>query len=465
MAMMLLVCPVAAMSVDVLALYRNEIPPSYLKTDEGRAFVRSNIDALLSPRPDQVYYFITALERFSSLNDTADFRDNLRFCVSVRKASVYERGLWAASQRASISRLGLEPTQEIRGIEFFSPFARDSVLSAPVPVCPFPIDTNRLAFFSVLFMSHDPALHYNPDVNYDSIARGRYERMADGVLRAAENRCMDDCDPSAMRNLVEYWYVFSPSPPDGAVAPEAYTIIASLLRNQYSYGSAFNALSVACGFGINSTPTITYNVDHSPLYDPGPWKVESRQRQAFVDVSYRFQLRPEKSFLSYVRVGTRVLWGGASEGFVLPMARTSQFNRTILPGWTTTFYDTLISDGARLDIHSLTTIMIGGSAPIGYLTRNIAIEGGFVGGVNVIGYSARYSYSYKQVEVSTNTSDGRVDTQLVTSGERTVSDPDLKKQEFFFRPQASVVFEPAAWLNITALLSIDYVSLALGYSL
>jgi hypothetical protein len=465
LALVLVALPAAAMSADVLTLYRNEIPSSYLETESGRSFVQANIDALVSPRPDQVYYFITSLERFSSSNDTTDFRNSLRFCVSVRKASVYERGRWASSQRSSITALNLDPTQAVRGVGFFSTFVRDSIAPTPPLQCPFPVDSNRLAFFAVLFMAQDPTLRYEPSVDYDSLRRSRYQHIADRVLREAENKCLDDCDPAATRNLLEFWYIFSANPPEGISTPEAYAIIAALLKNQYSYGSAFNPLSIAVGFGINSTPSITYAVDQSPLYDSGSWTVESRQRQAFVSLSYRLKLRAEKTFLSFVRAGARILWGGTMESFSLPLARTSTFDRTILPGWTTTFYDTLASDGARISIRSLSTVMFEASAPIGYLTSDISIEGGFIGGMNFITYTGQYAYHYKQVEVSTNTTDGRVDTQVITSGEKSVFEPDVKKQQFFFRPQACVVYEPVAWLAINALISIDYISFALGYAL
>jgi hypothetical protein len=443
---------------DLVSLYAQSFPPEYSSSRDLRNFLQPNLELAASLRPDLVYHLAVALNWFSRTRDSSAFREDMRFLARAIHRVQYERSRWAAEQlRKFADTPGLDPSVLQKATSLFEPYLRASDSTYPVPLPRDPVDSSRLAYYSLPLYTLKAASAFDPAVDYRLQLRDVERGVVDSMRTALAASTLTS---SAFGPLFARWYLF-PTPstePQGRV--EAHDVLASGLLRELSYGPSFLHWFLSAGYSNHAGFPYTGELQREPLMDPLAFETTIGTPRLVFGLAYRIQLRPVRTFFSYLKLKTLFESGTSTERHGRTLGTTIAFVAETLPYRTTIVIDSLGSPGAEITSSRSIAFSLECSLPVVEFGNWLSIEFGAGCGVQSVNYTSTYAYHFARRGHSVWT-DGTVDDYVVVQGDR-MYDVHETARRWFVRPFFACVSEFLSPISLTLLVSPAALRFELG---
>ncbi len=469
-------CSCSAISEDMVSLYKSFLPSSLVKDSELNNMLSSKLTVKAQIHPDLIYYQIELARNLfdeSQRRNQATLRD---FVFQKEKDYLCKRSDWASKQKAKLIDCVSSGRAKTASISYFDALILDTAQVSYNTGNPFPIDSNLIDFFDIVYEKQNSSLSYDSSINYHEI-RTAQEKLV--LARDEAFYCSIDSTSSAIsesdiENIAQHWYIYSGSGHDSTDPlkfHDAYRIIERATEHNFSTNSR-GRFSLNVGYcPYNSTFIISQSLpvsyvqypsySHQPTdFDNPAVHLQFAVQQLITSLGYRAFLSQEIGSFSYINFQVMLSFNTAKAEINDLHQQTSNFSG---PQFDILMHETMIRQSV---LHTMNCYTAKVSSPFIVIGRSIFLEVAATAGVLHVSSSTSYEYHMNETEgyMAGSISAPYYYSHSIAAGIGK-GQIELVHNYFKINPTFDCTYETDSAIRFNLSLSPNYAALICGYSL
>ena len=187
----IILCSKLLFAQGIIKYYEKCLPQIFIENKEMQKYYFKNINTLLeyytTINPDILYFYITYLDlKFDKkINDP---NDNWKILLDeVIKYYLSQKSEWANNQINLLKKENYSSVKEKELISFYKEYINDKFSTSKISI-PAPIDSNRMDFYTYIYLSKKSDLIYDSSINYAKLRQDINNHIVKNIYSIEEDR-------------------------------------------------------------------------------------------------------------------------------------------------------------------------------------------------------------------------------------------------------------------------------------